>query len=304
MSRQTLAVTGGTGFVGQTLIRLAVEAGYAVRALARAPQYDRPHVRWIAGSLEHGAALAALAEGCDAVLHVAGVVNAPDRAAFEAGNAGGTLAMVEAARAAGVARFIHVSSLSAREPQLSDYGWSKAKAETIVQASGLDWTIVRPPAVYGPGDREMLDLFRAARLGLVPMPPAGRLSLIDVSDLARLLLALIPSGEARAAIYEPDDGVPGGWSHAEFGRAVARAVGRRAWPLSLPRPLLGLAARADRLLRGRRAKLTPDRVRYMCHPDWTVAPERRPPGALWRPQVETGAGLAATAQAYRDAGWL
>src|SRR3546814_5033592 len=84
--------------------------------------------------------------GADAVMHIAGVVNVPTRAAFEAGNATATAHVVDAARDAGVTRFVHVSSLAAREPALSNYGWSKERAEAVVRDSGLDWTIVRPPA--------------------------------------------------------------------------------------------------------------------------------------------------------------
>src|SRR3546814_8906938 len=86
------------------------------------------------------------------------------------------MAVVDAMRQRGVRRLIHVSSLSAREPGLSDYGWSKELAERHVKASGLDWTIIRPPAIYGPGDREMLELFRMAKRGFMLMPPGGRLS--------------------------------------------------------------------------------------------------------------------------------
>ncbi len=185
-----LAITGGTGFVGGRLIDLAIESGYEVRALARRTQPDRPRVTWIEGALDTPAALDALVRGADAVIHVAGVVNAPDRAGFAVGNIAGTQAMVDAARTAGVGRFVHVSSLSAREPALSNYGWSKAEAEAVVVASGLDWTIVRPTAIYGPGDMEMRDMFRMARFGLALLPPPGRISVIEVGDLARLLLAL------------------------------------------------------------------------------------------------------------------
>lgn len=300
----TIAVTGGTGFVGRTLIRLAVEQGHEVRALTRSPQPPQPGVTWIDGALDRPDTLHALATGADAVIHVAGVVNAPDAAGFEAGNVGGTLAMVEAARTAGVERFVHVSSLSAREPQLSIYGASKAKAETIVQASGLDWTIVRPPWIYGPGDTDTLDMFKMARKGFVLLPPDGRISVIEVSDLARLLLALLPSGETRAQLYEVDDGKEEAWTHKSFGKAIGWAVGHNVTTISAPGLLLRIAAAGDRLFRGKRAKLTSDRVGYFCHPDWTVDPARRPPAHLWVPQVGTRDGLKATAAAYRAAGWL
>lgn len=304
MSDITLAVTGGTGFVGKTLIRLATAQGLRVRALTRSPQPPQDGVEWISGALDQPDALQALMRGSDAAIHVAGVVNAPDRAGFEAGNVGGTLAMVEAAHGAGIQRFIHVSSLSARKPDLSIYGWSKAKAELIVQASGLDWTIVRPPWIYGPDDRDTLDLFKMARRGFVLLPPEGRISVIEVSDLARLLLAIVPDADTRAQVYEADDGKDGGWSHTGFGRAIGWAVGRRVATFSAPAAVLDVAARLDRLIRGSGAKLTADRVRYFCHPDWVVDPDKRPPLALWQPQVSTFDGLKATAQAYRDAGWL
>ena len=293
-----LAVTGGTGFVGGTLINLARSEGHEVRALTRRPQPEHAGVTWIAGALDAPEALAELVAGADAVIHVAGVVNAADRAGFVAGNIDGTQAVVDAAVAAGVRRFVHVSSLAAREPQLSIYGWSKAEAERAVEASGLEWTMVRPPAIYGPGDMEMRDLFRMARRGLVFTPPAGRLSVIEVGDLGRLLLALARA-PAAGQVLEADDGRPGGWSHAEFARAIGVAVGKAARPVALPRPLLALAARVDRLVRGKRAKLTADRVAYFCHPDWTIDPARRPDPALWQPAVPTPQGLAATAAWYR-----
>ena len=305
-----IALTGGTGFVGRTLVDLAVEQGMAVDALTRRSQPRRDGVSWIKGDLADRDALDEMMLGAEVVIHVAGVVNAQDPDEFIRGNVDGTLAVLEAARAAGVPRFIHVSSLSAREPALSRYGQSKALAERLVKASGLDWTIVRPPAIYGPRDTEMLELFRAARLGLVPVPAKGRASLIHVADLARLLLALIPGGEdVTFRCFEPDDGRrangQGGWEHGEMARAIGAAVGRRSlWVLRMPGWLMRLAARIDMRLRGAGAKLTLDRVGYMIHPDWVVSDAARVPDAVWQPQVETGAGLHATADWYRREGWL
>lgn len=297
----TIAVTGATGFVGTALIAQAHAAEFDVRALARRKQPPAHAVVWIDGALDQPDALANLVIGVDAVIHVAGVVNAPNRGAFEAGNAHGTAAMITAAREAGVRRFVHVSSLSAREPGLSNYGWSKAESERLVMASGLDWTIVRPPAIYGPHDLEMLEMFRMAARGLVLLPPPGRFSLIEVSDLARLLLALARDNETSIGqVYEPDDGRPKGWSHRGFARALGRAVGRTVSTLSLPASALRMAARGDRLLRRGRARLTADRAAYFCHPDWTVGADKRPPAFLWRPQVDTQKGLSETARWYRN----
>lgn len=291
-----IALTGGTGFVGRRVIAHAVSAGHVVRALTRRAQPAEPNVSWVRGALDRTEALADLVQGADVVIHVAGVVSAPDRATFAAGNVAGTQAMIHATRAAGISRFIHVSSLAAREPDLSNYGWSKAQAERTIVAADLDATIVRPPAVYGPGDMEMRDLFRFASLGLGITPPPGRLSLIHVDDLARLLIAcaLAPT----PAMLEPDDGT-GGITHAEFARMIGTAVGRSVLPLPLPRSLLMAAAWVDGRLRGDKAKLTRDRVAYMVHPDWTTDPARRPPPGLWQPQVTTQRGLIDTAAWYR-----
>ena len=297
-----LALTGGTGFVGGALIEQALAAGHQVRALARRPQPPRDGVTWIVGALDDTRQVSALVSTAEAVIHVAGAVNAPDRAAFAAANIDGTRNVVEAARTWDVRRFVHVSSLAAREPTLSNYGWSKAGAEAVVTASALDWTIVRPPGVYGPGDMEQRDLFRAARrTGVVPIPPHGRLSIIHVADLARLLLALAEASGDHG-IYEPSDGHA--LSYTEFARAIGAAVGRRVRPLPLPATLLRTAARADRLLRGAKAKLTADRVAYMVHPDWTADPAKAPPPALWHPQIAAAEGLAETARWYRAHGLL
>lgn len=302
----SLAVTGATGFVGQALLDRAVQAGAEIRALARRTQPPRKGIEWVAGDLGSSDRLRELVRGAEAVVHIAGVVNAPDAAGFEEGNVTGTLNVIEAALTEGVPRFIHVSSLSAREPDLSAYGASKARGEKLVMASPLDWTVVRPPGIYGPRDTEYLEMFKLARLGLMPVPPEeGRSSLLHVDDLARLLLALVPGGEGVShQVFEPDDGHRGGWTHYELARAIGWAMGRRPKVLHLSRGALEKVAKADRLLRRDKAKLTLDRVGYMTHPDWVVGGHAQPPAELWRPQVPTRDGLKATAKWYREKGWL
>ena len=299
-----LAVTGGTGFVGARLLDAAVADGHQVSALTRRPMPARASVDWVSGSLEDRSALEKLVAGADAVIHVAGVISGRSAADFDRANVDGTQAMLDAAKSAGAKRFVHVSSIAAREPKLSLYGASKAKSEQLVASSGLPFAIVRPPAVYGPGDRETLELFKMARLGVVLLPPKGRVSLLHADDLVRLLLALAPSSAPSGLTLEPDDGRPGGWTHKEFAEALGTAVGRRGVSVSIPSRLLRIGARVDRFLRGDKAKLTADRAAYFCHPDWVVDPERRVPPDLWQPRIATPEGLAATAQWYRAQGWL
>ena len=301
---KALAITGATGFVGSALVDEALAQGHAVRALTRRPQEPREGVEWIEGTLAHPEALAALCEGADGVIHVAGLTNTPDPAEFELANVTGTASMLAASAKARARRFVFVSSLSAREPRLSAYGASKARAEALVEASGLDWTIVRPPAVYGPRDVDMFELFRSAKFGVVPLPPGGATSIIHAADLARLLAALA-SRTGLKAIYEPDDGREGGWAHKELAQAIGRAVGRSAvFAPHLPRTALELAARADRLVRGDKAKLSADRVGYMAHPNWVARFDRRVPSEVWKPEIGGEEGLKATAQWYAREGWL
>ncbi len=161
---------------------------------------------------------------------------------------------------------------------------------------------MRPSGVYGPGDMEMRDLFRAARMGLALLPPRGKVSLIAVDDLARLLLALATT-HVSPAVYEVDDGHV--LTHAAMAQAIARAVGRkRVLTLHLPKAALMLGARLDRAVRRDGAKLTPDRVGYLAHPDWTARAAMRPPADLWMPEIAPEHGLAATARWYRARGLL
>jgi len=302
-----IAITGATGFVGSAVLDAALADGHQVRALARRDQTARAGVEWVRGDLGDTAALAALVEGADAVIHVAGLTNTPDPATFEAANVTGTANVIAAMKQAGARRLVFVSSLSARMPGLSAYGASKAKAEALVEASGLDWTTVRPPGVYGPRDVDYLEMFRTAKWGFVPLPPGGASSIIHADDLARLLVALAAGNAAatKKQTYEPDDGREGGWSHKELAQAIGRAVGKRSvFAPHLPRAVLEATATADRLVRGDRAKLTADRVGYMAHPNWVSRFDRKPPPGLWQPKISGEEGLRATAEWYRREGWL
>src|SRR3546814_16795905 len=105
-------------------------------------------------------------------------------------------------------------------------------------------------------------------------------------------------------ICEPDDGRVGGWSHKELAHAIEQSVGSKIIAPHLPRSVLQGAASIDRVLRGDKAKLTADRVGYMCHPNGVVRSDRQVPETVWSPQIAGEAGLAATAEWYRSAGWL
>ncbi|GAB5348028.1 NAD-dependent epimerase/dehydratase family protein [Alteriqipengyuania sp. 357] len=301
----TLALTGGTGFVGQAVLDLLEGSGERVRVLARNVPNEWRDFRWVEGSLNEPFKLAHLVADAECVIHIAGLTRSVNNDHFEIVNVTGTLNVVEAAVRSGAKRLVLVSSLAAREPELSAYGASKRRAETIVAASGLDWTIVRPPGVYGPRDTDYLEMFRAARKGVLPVPAGGRSSMIHVRDLARLLLALRDGGEGIThELFEPDDGHEGGWTHPELATAIGNAVGKKVHPIPLPAFALHAAAAIDEKLRGRNARLTRDRAGYLAHKDWTARADHTVPRDVWQPEILTREGLRDTAQWYREAGML
>lgn len=306
-----IAITGATGFVGQAVLEQALASGVQVQALTRQMgganfTTGKPQPLWVEGTLADPAALDRLVKGADTVLHIAGAVNVPTRADFAAANVAGTQAIVDAATRAGARRFVHLSSLAAREPQLSNYGWSKAEAERVVQGSSLNWTIIRPPGVYGPRDTDMLETFKMAKRGLMMLPPAGRGSWIHVDDLAAALLSAATLADwPMAQLFEVAGEPSGGVSHVELARTIARAAHRAdARQISAPAWLVRLAARGDRLVRRDRAKLTPDRAHYMVHPDWVSRAAHAIPPSLWQARIPLADGLQATADWYRRHGWL
>lgn len=298
-----LAITGATGFVGSHILARACALGHNVRALTRRAPDPASPATWIPGDLADAAALRRLCAGVDVVIHIAGVINAPTRADFFEGNVAGTEALVDAARKEGVGRFVHLSSLAAREPDLSVYGASKAEADLRVADSGLDWSIIRPPAIYGPNDRETLSLFRLAAHGLYLAPNHGRASFIQVEDLANLLLTRA-RGAALPGIHEVDDGA-GGYGHDDIAHCLGASVGRASVRLlHVPRSLLlmaGSLGSAYARLCGVKVQLTLDRVRYLSHPDWV---SRAVPMPDWQPTVRLAQGMARSAAWYKEAGWL
>jgi len=130
----TIAVTGATGFVGHAVMEAL--SGQSVRALTRREQAEREGVEWVQGDLHNQEALEQLCDGTDALIHIAGLTNTPDPAEFEAANVTGTANIIAAMKRAKCKRLVFVSSLSARKPELSSYGASKAEAEKLVEARG------------------------------------------------------------------------------------------------------------------------------------------------------------------------
>lgn len=308
------AITGANGFIGRQLVPEFDRRGWRVRLLLRrdpiAPEWRQLRPEIVAGTLGDRHALANLVDGADAVIHVAGLIKAATRRRFFEVNCDGAAALAAAAReAAPGAHFVLLSSLAAREPGLSDYAASKRAGESAVTALlGTRATILRPPAVYGPGDRESLRFFQVARHRLVPVPgaPDARAALIHVRDLARLLV-LLAASPPIGAVWAAADAHPQGYRWDEVLRAAARAVGNDS-PRLLRAPglLLHAVAKAGDLARllGSASMLNSQKLRELRHPDWSVSAAElaRVPG--WTPEFDLAAGFADAVAWYRRAGWL
>jgi nucleoside-diphosphate-sugar epimerase len=313
---RTVAVTGATGFVGSHIVGHLNRAGWRVRILTRrlpvSPHYGDAAVEAVIGTLEDGRAVAHLVRDVDAVVHAAGKIKARSHAEFFAANSTGTRLVVEAAIATGRRpRFILISSLAARRPQISDYAASKLAAEAeLTRLNGeLPWSILRPPAVYGPGDRETLTFFRALRLGFAMLPPArdSRLSLMHVGDLAAAVVATIESTIIDSRIFEIDDGHDAGYSWDDLVNMAARHLNVRALRLRIPGPLLQGFAQANAVIHrvtGGTAMLSPGKVREFLHRDWTSRDHALTSATSWQPTIGIDKGFAETIAWYRRHHWL
>ncbi|MEE4301847.1 MAG: NAD-dependent epimerase/dehydratase family protein [Pseudomonadales bacterium] len=294
-----VAVTGATGFIGRRLCARLRAEGRDVRALARRPAaLPGDDAETVRGDLDDATALRTLVAGADAVVHLAGAVRGADRAAFDAVNVVGTQNLLDAvARAAPETRFLHVSTLAAREPGLSDYAGSKRAAEALVSAAAVPSTILRPTAVYGPGDVELQPLLETMARGLATAPgdARNRVTLIHVDDLVDALLAVLAAPTPARGPFELCDGVAAGYDWPELAAAVARHSGRSVRVLTVPGALLrsaGLVNRALARLTGRAPMLTPGKARELTHPDWRCDPEPFTAAFAWQPRIDLARGLA------------
>jgi nucleoside-diphosphate-sugar epimerase len=319
--RPTVAVTGATGFIGPHVVRRLRADGWQVRILTRravdASLFGSGlgEVEVVRGGLDDGASLQRLLNGAQAVVHIAGLIKARSREKFFRANAESVGRLVEiAAAATKPPRFVLISSLAARAPDLSDYAASKLAGEQALIAAGaaLPWSILRPPAVYGPGDRATLPFFRCVRhgIGLLLGSAGARLSLIHVEDLASavgLLLADAKLADHGGAglIAEVDDG-QGGYTWPEMIAVAAEAFGRRARVVRVPMAIpYGLGMLNQVLARiGYTPMLTPGKVRELYHSDWVCDPSPIMARTAWQPAVSLRQGFASTIAWYRQQGWL
>ncbi len=295
-------MTGATGFIGTHLLAQLRVEGYVVRALTRAPRASSAidRITWVQGDLADGRGVDELLRGADAVVHCAGAVRGARPSDFDTINVDGTRRVAEAAAAAGVRRLLLLSSLAAREPALSMYASSKRRGEDALRSVDVRWTVLRPPAVYGPGDKELAPLFGLMLRGLAVVPGhSGRTSLLYVTDLVRAMSAWLRAPAERGAgeCFELDDGTPGGYDWSDMIRIAQAVRGARIHRLDIPRAVLGAIAGANlgvgRVL-GRAPMLSPGKVRELFHRDWVCRTEAIRATLSWQPEVQFAAGLRLT----------
>lgn len=324
-------VTGASGFLGSYVAEQLAAEGHVVRALVR-PRSDRrileklPGVEFAPGAIEDRSSLAKAVPGVDAVVHVAGIVKARRPQDFFDVNTEGTKNLLDAALSGGgVGRFVYVSSLAAMGPSpdgapvheqaeprpVTHYGRSKLAAErAVLEAAGrMPVTVVRPPMIYGPRDRETLAFFTSVKNGVLPMMGDGRntLSVIYGADCAAAVVraATLPSALSGRA-YFVEDGAVYVWREAL--RDVETALGRKAFVrVGLPMQVVQAAAAVTQLwgkATGTAQMLTLDKVNELRQRHWVCAGDGARRDLGWEPKVRWAEGVAAAVRWYREQGWL
>jgi nucleoside-diphosphate-sugar epimerase len=311
---QPVAITGVTGFIGRHAARALMQQGKPWRGLVRDPGKVKAlglaGGEIIEGHLGDERSLDKLCEGVQALIHCGGSIAGFSPGDFRRVNVEGTAALVSAGQRNGVKRFVHVSSLAAREPKLSSYASSKRESETVLRERGGDlaWVIVRPPAVYGPGDEATIPLMKALTrpIAFIPGAAGSRFSLIHVEDLARALTLLALSENFSGITFEIDDGKTGGYDFGAIAAAASAVTGRKVRVIFLPRPALVVPAWCyliAKWIKGSPGVFSPEKLAELYHRDWVV--DRRfseLPG--FRPRIDFSTGFADTLEWYRHHQWL
>lgn len=301
-----IALTGASGFAGGPILASLLAAGHHIRVLVRHPRAGQfpADVKVITGALGDASALRDFVSDIEVIVHVAGAITATSEVEFFQVNFAGTQQLFEAAQNAGVKRFVHVSSLAARLPSISPYAASKRAAEDYFQtvSTTMDIVVLRPSAIYGPGDKATLPLLAALqkRIALLPGKASARFSLVHVADFAVVVADAVSS--KATGLFEVDD-MSGGHDWAELAEINLKQAGVPQHVTYLPKglvSLVALGAEVGTFFTGLPGMVTRAKVRELYHQDWVV---RGKPWPRANP-VPLQQGLIETLNWYRREGWL
>jgi nucleoside-diphosphate-sugar epimerase len=328
---EIVLVTGSTGFIGMRLLRRLAEEGEKVRVFLR-PESNGgalpEGVEVVRGRFDDPDALAGAVRGVDRIVHLAGVTKALDEAGYDAGNVMPVRNLLAAAREhnSGLKRFLLVSSLTVAGPAsegvcgvgehdipapVSAYGRSKLRAEALCMeySSALPVTIVRPPAVYGPGDRDVLQVFQMLAKGV--LISAGsvarqRFSMIYVDDLVCGMMMAARSDRSAGRTYYITSPCSYSWDELI---AVAQPVFglTKMYKLSLPKPFVffvGMVIGAAGSLRGTVPLINRDKANELVQDYWVCSPEQAEIDLGFTAETTLEEGVAKTIAWYRSKGWL
>jgi len=302
----TIAITGATGFIGGVLAKRLSSPESHIRALIRPASYfKRPKdiaAEWVTGDLEDMVSLRRLVAGVDVIVHCAGTVRGAAQNDFDRVNVEGLARLVQAATEHNpTPRFLLLSSLAAREPQLSHYAASKFKGEKVLASYSRDmfWDVFRPPAVYGPGDREMRPLFQWMFRGIAPLIGSdnNRVSLIHVEDLAKAVACWLHNGKHPQHFYELHDGHQNGYSWQEIIGVVERLRGNSIFRTTIPVSFVNMIASVNLMFAnvfGSSPMLTPGKVRELTHANWVADNNLLSSETNWVPRISLEEGLRQT----------
>jgi len=295
-------LTGATGFIGQHLQTSLLSAGMDVTAVIRPSSGHldalEPGVKKLLCNLSDTRQLVPAIRQSGAVIYCAGSVRGRQLDDFRPANIDGVRAIVEAINEAGnKTPLLLISSLAASRPQVSDYANSKFLGEQeVITGATFPWSIFRPPAVYGPGDKEMLPILKLARKGLIapPGPADQKLSLVHVQDVASAALAWLKHPEAcMGKTFTLDDGHEGGYDWTEIAQACRKG---RHIRLNIPNWILFSAGRINLVLSrllGYAPMMTPGKARELTQTDWLCNNTSLNQATGWSPDITLEQGVNA-----------
>lgn len=317
-------VTGATGFIGSHLVEALVKSGYSVTCLVRKTSDQR----WIEGldttifygDCEDPSSLDSLAPDFEYIFHAAGLTKAKREDDFFRSNVKGTENLLNTASAKmnGLRRFIYLSSLAAIGPSsdggpinetekprpVSSYGKSKLLGEELVLKfkGRIPVSVIRPPAVYGPRDKDFFVLFKMLKKGFYPYYGKCYYSMVYVEDLVRGLISVAEAKPAEGGVYFVSDGRV--HSNNDIVNEILAALNTRAFKVRIPKQMMSLMVKLGELAGGGLSILNQDKLRELRHSHWICSSAKAEKETGFMPKVHLKEGIQWTADWYRIHQWL